>query len=630
MGNGYMGRIAWVDLSTGKTWEERLDEDLAREYVGGYGLGARILFEQQRAGVDPLGPENTLGFTTGPLTGTEAPTGGRYMAVCKSPLTGGWGDANSGGYFGHALKQAGWDAVFVRGIAPAPSYLLITNDQIQVRDATHLWGKDTYETEDALRKELGKSRVRIACIGPASEKLSLISGIVNDKGRIAARSGVGAVMGSKRLKAVAVYGEGRVSVADKPRLDELRKSYIDLLRHSPSPTAKVFLKYGTCGTTAGAIVGGTAPVKNWLQAGPQAFPNYEKLSDDSVIRYQSKKYACFSCPVACGGIVGDLGGPYPVQESHKPEYETLGAFGPLCLNDDLHAIMKLNDVCNRSGLDTISLGGVLAFAMECFEKGILSSDDADGIDLSWGNAPAMIALTDKIVRREGIGDVLADGVKVAAERIGRGSEQYAIHVGGQEPGMHGGLYMPGRGTAYVCDPTPGRHTTGGPLTLVDQNKRLAPYPELQFSGFERYEYKSKGTAGATASCYWQVGVCAGLCLFPGVFFGDFPILDLINAVTGWSLDVAKAVEIGARIQTVRQCFNIREGIEPSKIHLPDRMAGIPPHTEGPLAGVTLDMTSLVYEHRKALGWDPETGCPTEAALGRLGLQKLVTKDTMFK
>jgi len=621
---GYAGRIGFVNLSTGEIKEEKLDEKLTRDFIGGYGLGVRVLFERQKAGVDPLGPENILGFTTGPLTGTPVPTGGRYMVVCKSPLTGGWGDANSGGFLGSELKAAGWDAIFISGIAPSPKYLFVTNNGIELKDASHLWGKDTVETEDMLCGELGDSKIRVACIGPAAEKLSLISGIVNDKARIAARSGVGAVMGSKRLKAVAVRGKVKVAVADSERIKQLRRDFIKQM--PSSPFLKGLMDYGTCDLTPALIAGGATPIKNWLLAGNQAFPTADKIANkDNFIKYQVKKYGCANCPIACGGIFSVSGGPYPVEEAHKPEYETQAAFGAMCLNDDLLSIIKLNDMCNQSGLDTISAGSVIAFAMECYEHGIITKADTDGIELTWGNAEAMIAMTDKIIRREGFGDVLADGVKVAAQRIGKGAEQFAMHVGGQEPGLHNALFWPGRGTGFVADPTPGRHTTAGGFTKVDANATVAPYPELQFSGFERYEYKSKGPASAVASSYWQVGTCAGLCLFPVVFSGIFPLLDFFNAVTGRNISMKEALQTGARIQTLRQLFNIREGVEPVKNRLPDRMAGIPPKSEGPLKGITVDIDSLTKEYRKAMGWDPDSGYPTGDSLAKLGLEELAKK-----
>jgi aldehyde:ferredoxin oxidoreductase len=621
--HGYTGRVGFVDLSTGEVREERLKEEQARQFIGGHGLGVRMLFERLKKGADPLGAENILGFTTGPLTGTKTPTGGRYMAVCKSPLTGGWGDANSGGYFGSELKSAGWDALFVTGIAPAPRYLSVMDGKIELRDASHLWGRDTAETEEIIRKELHGPRVRVACIGPASERLSLISGIVNDRGRIAARSGVGAVMGSKRLKAVAVAGMGKVKVADEQGLDQLRKDFVEDLRHAEG-FPSILSDFGTFGLTAGLVAAGATPIANWRLAGAQAFPNLDNVADPNLaIRYRKGKYACANCPIACGGNFTVEDGPYPVKELHRPEYETLAAFGPMCMNDDFFSIVKLNDLCNRGGLDTISTGPVLAFAMECYEKGIITRKDTDGIDLKWGNGEAMIAMVNKMIAREGFGDILADGVKVASEKIGRGTEAYAIHVGGQEPGFHNALFLPGRGTGFVCDPTPGRHTAA-PMARIDAGPgAIGPYPELKIEGFEQYQVKGKGPMSAKASCYLQTGSCAGICLFPLIFFGNYPLIGFLNAVTGWEMTVADALETGARIQTLRQAFNVREGMDPSQVKLPQRLAGIPPKDEGPLAGITLDVDTLVREYWEAMGWDSANGHPTQDTLERLGLARLV-------
>ena len=620
MTGGYTGKIGFVNLSSGEIREQALDEKLARDFIGGHGLGARILFENQKGRVDPLGPENVLGFVTGPLTGTPVPTGSRYMVVCKSPLTGGWGDANSGGFFGPELKFAGWDAIFVSGIASKPSYLMITNAGIEIKDAAHLWGKDAIETEEALVEEIGDPKVRVACIGPASEKLSLISGICNDKGRYAGRSGVGAVMGSKRLKAVAVRGKGRVAVANSESVKKLNQEFSKKMREVAF--IQTLMKYGTCGNTAALVGSGASPVKNWLLTGTESFPTVKQIDGDNVIAYETRKYGCFSCPIRCGGITTVSSGKYPVSETHKPEYETVAAFGNMCLNDDLDSIFKLNDMCNRGGLDTISAGSVIAFAMECYENGIITKADTDGIELAWGNAEAIIAMTEKIIRREGFGDVLADGVKVAAKRIGKGAEKFAMHVGGQEPGLHNVAFLPGRGTGFVADPTPGRHTAAAPYTRCDTNTAAGPYQELQFSGFEKYQYTGKGPAAAAATNYWQVGASSGICLMP-FMSGIFPILELINGVTGWDMSVSEALETGARIQTLRQMFNAREGISPSNYALPNRLAGIPPKSEGPLRGITIDIDTLAGEYRKAMEWDPETGKPTEACLNKLGLLELV-------
>ena len=624
MTGGYMGKIGFVDLNTNQIGIETLDNSMGRSYIGGYGLGVRILFENQKKGVDPLGPENILGFTTGPLTGTKTPTGGRYMVVCKSPLTGGWADANSGGHFGAMLKSAGWDALFISGIAESPKYLLVTENGIKLEDASRLWGLDTIQTERVLKDRHGGSRLSVASIGPAAERLSLISGVVNDGGRVAGRSGVGAVMGSKKLKAVvAVKGTLKPEVVDEPRLEQLNKEFMKNLREAEG-FIPILMKYGTGGTTHTNILSGITPIKNWQYSGEQALSDIEGYADpDTFIKYQTRKYSCANCPVACGGIYSVKEGPYPVDEMHKPEYETIGAFGPMCMNNDLFSIVKLNDMCNRSGLDTISAGTVLAFAMECFEKGILSKSDTGGIDLTWGNAPAMIEMLDKIIIREGIGDILADGVKAAAQKIGKGAEGCAVHVGGQEPGLHNALFLPSRATGFVCDPTPGRHTAA-PMSRLDAGTAIvAPYQELQFTNFERYEYKSKGPASAVISKYAQVGNSAGLCIFPTLFFGFFPMLDFIRAVTGWDLDMDEALKTGARIQTLRKCFTLREGITADEVKLPARMAGDPPKTEGPLSGITIVVETLTQEFNKAMGWDPKTGIPKPETINELGLDGLL-------
>jgi aldehyde:ferredoxin oxidoreductase len=263
--------------------------------------------------------------------------------------------------------------------------------------------------------------------------------------------------------------------------------------------------------------------------------------------------------------------------------------------------------------------------MECFENGVLTAKDMDGVELTWGNAEAMIAIVEKMIRREGIGDILADGVRVAAEKIGGGAKEFAMHVGGQEPGLHNALFLPGRATGFVCDPTPGRHTAA-PMARIDAGPgAIAPYPELQFEGYDRYEYKSKGPASAKASAYYHAGSSAGVCLFPLIFFGNYPFLDFLNAVTGWGMDMEELLKTGTRIQTMRQCFNIREGLDPSQVKLPPRMAGMPPKEDGPLAGITIDSDTLAQEYRKAMGWDPNTGRPTESTLDLLGIQELVEK-----
>lgn len=376
---GYMGKILFVDLSNGKLSEELPQEKFYRDFLGGYGLGARIIYSRQRGGVNPLGPENNIGFVTGPLTGVRGLLGSRFTVVGKSPLTGGWGDANCGGYFGPYLKFSGYDAVFFNGVSAKPVYLLIDDGKAELWDASHLWGKDSWETEEVLQRELGK-KIAVACIGLAGEKLSLISCVMHDKGTAAARSGLGAVMGSKKLKAVAVIGTKEVPVPDKNKVAQVYKEYLGLLS---GDYYERFKKWGTCGDNANAASNGDSPVKNWTGVGSIDFPNAKAISDDAVIALQERKHACLWCPIACKGIM-KAGKTYDYKAGvHKPEYETSAAFGMMLLNDNLESIIKANDICNRYGLDTISAGATIAFAIECYENGIITKRDTGGIELSW-------------------------------------------------------------------------------------------------------------------------------------------------------------------------------------------------------------------------------------------------------
>ena len=612
---GYMGKMLWVDLSSGKITEEALSEKLCNDFVGGYGIGARILFDRMPARADPLGPENILGFVTGPATGTAALFGSRYTVVCKSPLTHTWGDANSGGYFGPALKFAGYDAVFCTGVSPKPVYLLIDNGKAELRDASALWGKDSNETEDLLQAQLGKD-VELACIGPAGEKLSLISCIINNKGRAPARSGVGAVMGSKRLKAVVVRGNQQVPIANPAEAEALRRQQ---LQNMPGPAFDRFHNYGTCGGMATTLLNADAPTMNWSASGPIAFGERVKaISDDNVIKYQERRFACWRCPVACGGHMKEVSQPYHTPAgSHKPEYETLAAFGSMCLNDNVGSIIKANDICNRYGFDTISAGAVIAFAIECYENGVITRADTGGLELTWGNHAAIVQLMQQMADREGFGDVLADGVKVAAEKIGPGAEPYAIHIHGQEPGMHDPRFLPGWGTPYVIDATPGRHTQGGAHGV----ERGSGIKGMDIQPVNPLNPHGKGQAHRKVACFRHVLNSAGLCSF-GMFaarLGADDVAAVINAVTGWNHTVEDYIRIGERIAAIRQAFNARDGINPAKFQLHGRLVGRPPLEDGPTKGVTVDIETQVREAFEALGWDLETGRPKRETLVALGM-----------
>lgn len=592
---GYIGKILKVDLTKGKIETVKLEDSFYRKWLGGYGIGVRILYNEMVPNVNPLGPDNILGFSTGVLTGTLAHFSGRFTVVGKSPLTGTWGDSSCGGFFGPELKFAGFDAVFFYGKSEKPVYLWIRNGEAELYDATAVWGKTVYETEDWLKRKHGDKRVQVASIGPAGEMLSLISCIIHDKGRAAGRSGLGAVMGSKKLKAIAVRGTGKIPIAHSEKLLELRKKHLDTIKKDPFYMP--FRKYGMSATTAASAFSGDTPVKNWGGIGQLDFPTAAKLSGDNVVEYDVGPYACYGCPVGCGGLSKVKNGSYAC-EGHKPEYETLASFGALCLNDNVESIIYLNHLCNNYGLDTISVGATVAFAIECYENGLINKEDTEGVELTWGNTEAIVEITKKIAKREGFGEVLADGVKLASERIGKGSDKYAMHVGGQELPMHDPRlgtvgYNKRLGLVYVADATPARHT-----------QRCTPIG-----------YALQAT---------------GLCLV-SEWMGEGKkfLVDVVNAVSGWNITADELLVVGKRIATMRQAFNVREGFKPSDFKLPDRVLGKPPLKHGPLAGVTIHPEDQVKEYFESMGWELKTGRPSKKTLTELGLQDVI-KDLYMR
>jgi aldehyde:ferredoxin oxidoreductase len=608
---GYMGKILDVNLTTGNMHDEGLDETMCRQYLGGYGLGARLLYERIPAGADALGPNNVLGLLTGPLTGTPAVIGSRFVAVAKSPKTGGWGDANCGGYFGPQLKFAGYDGILFSGIAHQPVYLYIEDGHAELRDASDLWGMGVTPLEDALKGRQGRG-VEICSIGPSGEQLSLLSCIMNDKERAAGRSGLGAVMGSKKLKAVVVKGKMKVPVADEERIKALRK---ELIAHKGGGFDGLH-NTGTCGITEGSALNGDSPVKNWGGVGLRDFgeERAHHITGEVIVQAKGyKRYGCWGCPIACGGKVVQRGGKFPLELNsgvgHKPEYETLCMFGTNLLNDDLASIVRVNEICNNQGLDTISTGATIAYAIELYENGLLSKKQTDGLELTWGNAEAIVGLTEKIGRREGFGAVLADGVRVAWERLGRIGTDFAVHVDGEELAAHDPRCTPGLATTYWLNPTPGRHTQGGELTT----------PIGYVLPKDKYVYSGTGRTHWELMADIETLSAAGMCMFGYFSFPLSAIADQLSAVTGWPFDLETVRETGARIFTMRHAFNLRQGICVMERNVPRRMIGDPPLTKGPLKGVTVDLTTLVRDFLEYLGWDTQTAVPSAESLRKLGM-----------
>ena len=623
MKGGYCGKILFVELSEGKIEELKPSGQTYRKFIGGTGLGVRFLYEKMKPGSDPLGSENMLGFVTGPLTGTSAPGSGRFTVVCKSPLTNAWADSNSGGYWGPELKYAGFDAVFIKGSAKGPVSLHIVEGKAELRDASDLWGKNTRETEEIIKKEAGDEKVKVACIGPSGESKSLISGIVNENGRIAARSGVGAVMGSKRLKAVVVRGSDKVPVAHPEKLQEVQKTYFKLFKNSNFQ--QNLAARGTGGGLSFLVGIGDSALKNWAHHGTESMPNCTRLDSGNMEPFKLRRYGCHSCAVRCGAIVKVGKGEFVTEgEVHRPEYETLASFGSNCLNDNIEAVIRANEICNLYGMDTIAVGNLIAFAMECYEKGVIGRGDTDGLDLSWGNAGAIVSLTEKIARREGFGALLADGPRAAADRIGRGTEKWAMHVSGQAVPYHDPRTSPAQGTGYFADANPGRHVESSGTQTLEHGGALGDNPVLSTPALDRYgDYSKKGPMLALGAQFFQFYSSAGLCglLLLG---STVPAAEYVGAVTGWEMDWSEALRAGKRILTLRQAFNAREGIVPDDFCLPERL--LPPLKVGISAGQEIDFEAMKASYITTMGWDLRSGRPYPTTWKELGLDELELDD----
>ena len=612
---GYAGKLLFVDLTTRKIEEKELSKELAKNFIGGYGIGAKILYDMMPQGADPLGPENILGFITGPTNGTNAFYGGRFTLVHKSPITGGWNDSNSGGFFGPELKKAGYDGIFVKGISEKPVYLWINNGKVELKDGSKLWGMDTKETWEYLKEELDEPKVRVIAIGPSGENISLLACPINDGHRAPGRGGGGAVMGSKRLKAIAVRGTGKIEIADKDRLLKINRKVLEDFKNHPG--FKPMSDYGTGRGTGASTLIGDAPVKNWDGIGIMDFGEESagKITSMEMDKHKVKKYACSKCPVGCGAEYVVESGRWPLEQTERPEYETSASFGPALLCDEEDVILKCNEVCNIYGIDTISSGMTIAWAMECYEKGILSKEELDGIDLAWGNGEAIVAILQKMVDREGCGEVLANGSAYAAKKWGKG-EEYLQTASGIEIPAHDPRLGPGLARTYQYDPTPGRHVKGG-IGLGQLNQA----PD---SG--KYDYEGTGDLDVKATSNVEVMNCLGSCMLGSMFVPGKRQREYVEAITGIPFTEEDSYNTGLRIFNIRHAFNLREGISPSDTYITPRLLGIPPQEDGPLKGVTVDGELLRKNFFKAMDWDLETGNPSLESLKKLGHLEEVIED----
>ena len=607
--HGWIGKILRVNLTSGKCTLEPLEPTVAKDYIGGRGLGIYYLNKEVDPRCDPFSADNLLIMATGPLTGTGAPTGARYMVMTKSPLTGAITCSNAGGMFPTAFKRSGLDAIIVSGRADAPVYLWIDDGKVELRPAGHLWGKNTHETTDALLAETD-AKARVACIGPAGERRVLFAAIMNDRDRAAGRSGVGAVMGSKNLKAVVVKGRGRIPLADEARFKAFNKEVMDLFREGTRKAPLGLTVHGTAGVVVATQNFGVLPTKNWQQG---TFDGWEKIQGEELTRrFLKKNSACFGCPIGCGRKT-KVDDPRFAGEGEGPEYETIYAMGSNCMVDDLAAITKANYICNELGMDTITMGATIACAMELVERGWLSEDQV-GRPLAWGDAEALVELTRMTGLREGFGDLLAEGSYRLADRCGH-PELAPVSKKQEFPGYEprGAQAM---GLAYATSPIGGSHMRGDPAYF-----ELFGVPE----SMDPHQWQGKGKATKAYQDLSAIIDSAGLCIFFAVRnlaakdLGVAPvgILEYLNAATGADYTLEELMRAGERIINAERLFLNRAGFTRKDDSLPSRLTEVPAPT-GPAKGMVCHLEEMLDEYYDARRWN-EDGIPKEDVIEELGL-----------
>ena len=664
---GAHGRSLVVDLSTGEHHTETIPAEVFRQYLGGYGLGAWLMWKHFPTGAEATAPEACFALVSGLLTGLRTPFSGRIQIVGKSPLTGTWADSNSGGSTAIHLRHAGYDALIVRGRAAEPSVLVVRADGISIEPAGDLWGAQIPEAFDALQERYGtKFRVGVSAIGPAGERGTRIASVMNDRYHAFGRQGFGAIFGSKNLKAVVVDGGENTGDTVPVRDEKLFRALCEGVnreyrsdislpmrlvvkmaspkRHlgfvyrmfaklgikieSPQPAMRqLWADRGTTAAVALSIENGDAPLKNWTGVGARDFPLSKKgwkLDGAEVDKMITRKLSCGDCPAPCKGIVRVKS--RGLSDVRRPDYETIVGFGANILNDDLELVTACHDACNRYGMDAVSSSSTIAWVCEAVERGDLTADDLDGVDMRWGDGESALALTVKMGEGEGCGQWLRHGLASASRHIGCGTEAYAVHVGGQEPAYHDPRFTSLMGVTYISDPTPGRHTAGS----ASWNETFgAGFPLPEAAPKDEVEIawkgtKNKGIAQAHHSNAHQTLNGLGLCMFTGLT-GGLPWVDMVNALTGWDVDQKELLLCGERIQNLRNAFNVREGIRPADFQAHPRMKGEGDGLleTGPLAGVQPPLEQLKRDYYQAMDWDPDTGRLSRVRAERLGMAELL-------
>ncbi len=601
---GYHGRLLEVDLSARRMADLPLAEDFLKKYIGGATLAAALVYERMEKGRDPLAPQSPLVLATGPFTATPLPMVSRYAAGGISPLTGFWGEATSGGRFPFRLKGAGWDGLVVTGKADRPVYLLLKDGKAEMKDAAHLWGKDSYETQKILKQELNDDSASVACIGSAGERLIRYAGIMNDSGRAAGRCGLGALMGSKNLKAVVASGNARPEASNPEKLRELARQAVAQI--NGNLVAVAFREYGTMMYTDMAMTLGDAPAKYFTKA---VFPVSKVTGQALRQAYTVRNYACTGCPIGCGRELIDY---KPGLNVDGPEYETTVGFGPLCQNTSLDVIVRANHLCNVHGIDTISASVSIAYAFHLFELGAITKKEV-GFELTWGDGEAILKLLEMLIAQEGFGRILSQGTLAMARAFGR-EEDEAAQVKGLELPMHDGRAFHGMALSYATNPRGGCHLKGDYYN-IDLGNMVLEYMVLPG---ERMSSEGKSEGVAKFQSFKDLFDTLALCKFAPIT--PTQICEMLNAITGWSFGPNDLLAAGDRSVNLKRAISNRLGLTRAHDRLP--RIGSAPLDEGSTAGTTPDMEKMLKGYYQFRGWDWETGRPTKQKLLDLGLDRV--------
>ncbi len=618
MSFGFMGKILRVNLTNGSILEEEVPDEWNKKFLGGAGVASKYLFEEVPSDIDPLGPDNKLIFMSGPLTGTSSASASRYSVVAKSPLTGIWGHGNSGGSFGPAMKRAGVDGFIIEGSSKEPVCLEIIDGEAKIVPAGDLWGKNVPYTEDAIKESFDR-KVTIASIGVGGENLVRYAAIMNNKHRTVGRTGMGAVMGSKKLKAIVCAGKAKFDLADPDTFKKTAKKQIALLDESMLKVG--FEAFGTNMVSDMVNARGGYPTRNWQEG---VFEEIDEVNGMALTdKVLEKGVSCFACPIACGRGTAIKEGKYKGRKGEGPEYESANMLGASCGVSDMNTITMANYLCNEYGIDTISAGSTIAFAIECYQKGIITKEMTGGLELEFGKGDVVIDLLKKIATREGIGDLLAEGTRIAAEQLGNNSSHFAMNVKGMELPAYDPRAAKICGLAYVTANRGGDHITAfiegptfidSPFLLVDDSKIEDPFVA------NPKETKVVVDLENALTAFDAIGACK----FMGLLLPASDYVELINSALGWDMNVDEFRQCGERIYNLVRIYNAKTGMNRRHDTLPPRLMK-DPLPEGPAKGMVIDSDTLemmkdaYYEYR---GWDNVTGNPSNEKIAELDLEDL--------